>query len=58
MPIRKIIHVGMDAFYAFIEQRDHPELSGRPLAVPEHGPWLPRPVTKHVNSVFILRCRQ
>jgi DNA polymerase-4 len=30
---RKIIHIDMDAFYASIEQRDHPELRGRPIAV-------------------------
>lgn len=31
--LRKIIHIDMDAFYASIEQRDHPEWKGKPLAV-------------------------
>lgn len=32
-PQRKIIHVDMDAFYASVEQLDHPELRGKAIAV-------------------------
>src|ERR1044071_3626217 len=33
MAVRKIIHIDMDAYYASIEQRDHPEYRGKPICV-------------------------
>ncbi len=32
-PVRKIIHIDMDCFYAAVEERDQPEYRGKPLAV-------------------------
>ncbi|MGH2132009.1 hypothetical protein ACQ10A_16400, partial [Enterococcus faecalis] len=30
---RKIIHIDMDAYFASVEERDHPELEGHPLVI-------------------------
>lgn len=36
--LRKIIHIDMDAFFAAVEQRDNPQLRGRPIVVGHDGP--------------------
>jgi DNA polymerase-4 len=38
MPVRRIIHVDADAFFAAVEQRDDPRLRGKPVAVGYDSP--------------------
>jgi DNA polymerase-4 len=38
LPLRSILHLDMDAFFAAVEQRDHPELRGKPLLIGHDGP--------------------
>lgn len=56
---RKIIHIDMDAFYASVEQRDHPEFRGSHLLLVEtliNAELLRLVLMKRANSVCIQLC--
>lgn len=54
-----IILMDLDAFFASVEQLDHPEWKGKPSSseeIPQNAASCPRRPTRHVNSAYTLPC--